>query len=88
MTKTLTPKLAFMLGFINHDLHFEQVVDGNAINSTAQIILSDILPDVSELATGDVMYRYKMNTNEVKSTYCLHTNYFCRRSGVYYYSYA
>ena len=37
-----------MLGFINHDLHFEQVVDGNVINSTAPIILSDFLPDVSD----------------------------------------
>ena len=37
-----------MLGFINHDLHFEQVVDGNVINSTAPIILSDFLPNVSD----------------------------------------
>ena len=48
MTIKLSPKLAFILGFINHDLHFEQVVDGDVINSTAQIILSDFLPNVSD----------------------------------------
>ena len=38
-----------MLGFKLHDLHFEQTVDGGELLiSTAQIILSDFLPDVSD----------------------------------------
>ena len=44
LTIKLSPKRAFMLGFINHDIHFEQVVHGNVINSTTRIILSDFYP--------------------------------------------
>ena len=44
----LSPKLAFMLGFKLEDLHFEQTKDEETVISTAQSILSDYLPDVSD----------------------------------------
>ena len=44
----LSPKFSFMLVFKIHDLHFQQVADGKSLNSTAQVILSDFLPDVSD----------------------------------------
>ena len=44
----LSPKLSFILGFKLHDLHFEQTPDGEQLISTAQVILSDFLPNVSD----------------------------------------
>ena len=44
----LSKKLAFMLGFKLEDLHFEQENNNETINTTAQTILSDYLPDVSD----------------------------------------
>ena len=37
-----------MLGFKLEDLHFEQVNDDNTLITTAQSVLSDYLPDVSD----------------------------------------
>ena len=40
--------MAFILGFKLQVLHFQQKVDGEQVISTAQSILSDYLPDVSD----------------------------------------
>ena len=48
LTLDLSKKLAFILGFKLQTLHFQQSLDGEELISTAQSVLSDYLPNVSD----------------------------------------
>lgn len=43
-----SPKFAFMLGFTNHEIHFQQTVDREEVASTTHFVFADFLPDISD----------------------------------------